>query len=111
MLPNPIKFIEFGAMDATKPYKCIGFGASLGLSGALQKILIFYPGPGASGGPRKVPLGHPWAFPGPPEASRRPPGPKTNQSKKPRYLKELTERWSQLVVVGCDPGPEPRVQP
>ena len=30
-----------------------------------------------------------------PEASGRPPGPKTNQSKKPRNLKELTEQWKQ----------------
>ena len=44
-----------------------------------------------------VPLGYPWAF-GPPGASRRLPGPKTNQSKKPKNLKELTERWSKL---GC----------
>ncbi len=55
---------------------------------------FFDPGLGASEGPRKVPLGYPWAFPGPPEASRRSPGPKTNQSKKPRNLKELTEQWS-----------------
>ncbi len=40
-----------------------------------------------------VPLGYPWAFPGPPGASRGPQGPKTNQSKKPRNLKELTEQW------------------
>ncbi len=28
MVPNPIKFMGFGAMDVTKPYKFIGFGAS-----------------------------------------------------------------------------------
>ncbi len=39
-------------------------------------------------------LGAPGA-PGAPGASRRPPGPKTNQSKKPRNLKELTEQWSR----------------
>ncbi len=69
------------------------------LSRALQKVWVFRffdPGPGASGGPRKVSLGYPWAFPGPPEASRRPPGPKTDQSKKPRNLKELTERWRRV---------------
>ncbi len=41
-----------------------------------------------------VPLGYPWALPGPPGASRRLPGPKTSQSRKPKNLKELTERWS-----------------
>ncbi len=51
--------------------------------------------PGASGGPRKVPLGYPGAFPGPPGASRRPPGPKTNQQKL-RNLKEVAESWNQL---------------
>ena len=66
------------------------------LSRALQKVWVFRffdPGPGASGGPWKAPLGYPWVFPGPPGASRRPPGPKTKQSKKPRNLKELTEQW------------------
>jgi hypothetical protein len=46
------------------------------LNRALQKVWgfrFFDPGPGASGGPRKVSLGYPWAFPGPPGASRRPP--------------------------------------
>ena len=52
---------------------------------------FFDPGPAVSGGPQKVPLGYPWAFPGPPE---RPPGPKTNQSKKHRNLKEMIEQWS-----------------
>ncbi len=59
------------------------------LSRALQKVWVFRlfdPGPGPSGGPRKVPLGYPWAFPRHPEASRRPPGPKTNQSQKPRNV-------------------------
>ncbi len=46
-----------------------------------------YPGPEGSGGPREVPLSHPWAFPVPPGASRRPPGPKTKQSQKLRNLK------------------------
>ncbi len=45
-----------------------------------------------------VPLGYPWAFPGPPGISRRPPGPKTNQSKKPKNLKDLTEQWSLIEV-------------
>ncbi len=52
------------------------------LSRALRKLWVFRffdPGPGASGGPRKVPLGVPWAFPGPPGASKKPPGPKTNR--------------------------------
>ena len=48
-------------------------------SRALQKVWVFRffdPRPGASGRPRKVPpLGYPWAFPGSPGASRRPPGP------------------------------------
>ncbi len=39
-------------------------------------------------------MGYPWAFPRPPGASRRPPVPETNQSKKLRNLKELTEQWS-----------------
>ncbi len=47
------------------------------------------PGPGGSGGPREGP---PWDFPGPPGASRRPSGPETNQSKKPRNLKELIKQ-------------------
>ncbi len=66
------------------------------LSGALQQVWVFRffdPGPGGSGGPREAPQSHPWAFPGPPGASRRPPGPKTNPSKKPKNLKELTEQW------------------
>ncbi len=54
---------------------------------------FFDAGPGASEGPRKVPLGYPLAFPGDPGASRRPPGPKTKQTKKPRNLNELTEQW------------------
>ncbi len=40
-----------------------------------------------------APLGYLWAFPGPPGASRMPLGSKTNQSNKPRNLKELTEQW------------------
>ena len=70
------------------------------LSRALQKVWVFRffdPGPGGSGGPREAPQSPPWAFPGPPGASRRPPGPKTNQSKKPRNLKELTEHWSLCI--------------
>ena len=49
------------------------------------------------GGPREAPQSPSWAFPGPPGASRGPPGPKTNQSKKLRNLKELTEQWRQAV--------------
>ncbi len=67
------------------------------LSRALQKTLVFRffePAPGGSGGPREAPLSYPWAFLGPSGASRRPPGPKTNQSEKTRNLKELTEQWS-----------------
>ncbi len=56
------------------------------------------PGPGASGGPRKVPLGYLWAFPGPPEASRKPPGPKTNQSKNPRNLKNKLSNGVKCVA-------------
>ena len=54
------------------------------LKRALQKVLVFIlfdPGPGGS----SVGL---------PGASGGPPGPKTNQSKKHRNLKELTEQWS-----------------
>ncbi len=68
------------------------------LSRALQQVWVFRfcdSGSGNSGGPREAPKSHPWAFPGPPGASRRPPGPKANQSKKPINLKELTEQWSQ----------------
>ncbi len=54
---------------------------------------FFGPGPRGSGGPREAPEGPPWAFPGPPEASRGRPGPKTNESNKPRILKELIEQW------------------
>ncbi len=56
----------------------------------LQKVWVFRffdPGPGASGGPRKVPLGFPWAMPGSPGATRRPPGPQTNQTK--------TKTWTE----------------
>ncbi len=50
------------------------------------------------------PQSPPWAFPGPPGASRKPPGPKTDQSKKPRNLKELIKQWSsvQLWPVQCE---------
>ena len=41
-----------------------------------------------------MPLGFPRAFPGPPGAPRRPPAPKTNQSKKTINKRELTEQWS-----------------
>ncbi len=41
------------------------------------------------GGPRGAPRRPPWAFPGSPGASRRPPGPKTNKSK------TLIQQWRQ----------------
>ncbi len=46
-----------------------------------------------------VPPGYPWAFPGPPGACRRPSGRKRTQSKKPKNLKELTERWSTKLCM------------
>ncbi len=46
-----------------------------------------------------VPLGYPWAFPEPPGASRRPPGPKTNPRKKPRNLKAFIKQW-RLEIKG-----------
>ena len=68
------------------------------LSRALQKVWVFRffdPGPGLREAPGRPPQSYPWAFPGPPEASRRPPGPnKTTQSKKKKHLKILTERWN-----------------
>ena len=54
-------------------------------------------GPGGSGGTREAPLSYPSAFPGSPGASRKPPGPKTNQSKKIKNLKEFTDRWSYVT--------------
>ncbi len=71
------------------------------LLGPCQKygcFRFFDRGPSGSGGPREAPLGYLWAFPGPPGASRRPPGPKTNRSKKHRNPKELIEQWSQRWV-------------
>ena len=63
------------------------------LNWALQKILVFRffdPGPGV-----RRPLGSsPVLSVGLPGASGGLPGPKTNQSKKHRNLKELTEQWS-----------------
>ena len=67
------------------------------LKRAPQQIWVFRffgLGPGGSEGPREAPQSPPWAFPGPPGASRRPPGPKTNKSKKHRNLKELIKQWS-----------------
>ena len=49
----------------------------LRINNALQKVWVFMffdPGPGGSGSPREAPEGPPWAFPGPPGASRRLPG-------------------------------------
>ena len=62
--------------------------------------------PEASRGPREGPQSYPWAFQGPPEASRRHPGPKTIQSKKIRHLKILTLRWSihSLLIFSAVPG-------
>jgi hypothetical protein len=85
---KPYKFIGFGDIHSPKPYKLIGLrllsghrclGRSVGAQQKVWVFMFFDPGPWASVGPLKVPLGYPWAFPGPPE---RPPGPKTNQSKK-----------------------------
>ncbi len=61
---------------------------------------LFEPGPGGSGGPREAPRSPAWAFPGPPGASRMPPGPKTNQSKKSRSLAKLIEQWSDRLLLG-----------
>ncbi len=47
---------------------------------------LFDPGPGSSGGPREGPDSPPWAFP-------RPPGPRTNQSRHLRHVKELIKHW------------------
>ncbi len=74
---------------------------TLPLNMALQKVWdvrFFDPGPGESGGHREAPQSPPWAFPGPPRASRRPPGPKTNQSERPRNLKELIMQWSRSAL-------------
>ncbi len=59
-----------------------------------------------------MPLGCPWAFPGRPEASQRPPGLKTNQSNKPRNLKELIEQWGgPLGDTGEQIGEGPMLAP
>ncbi len=66
--------------------------ASRPLSRALQKVLVFRflgPGPQGLGRPPEVSLACQEALPGPPEASRRPPGPKTNHSKKPYKPKTM----------------------
>jgi hypothetical protein len=67
----------------------------------MYRFLCFLPWVRGVRGPREAPLSYPWAFPGPPRASRRPPGNKTNQSNKPKNLKELTARW-RLGNVNCD---------
>ncbi len=67
-------------------------GVSRPLNRALQQVFVFRffdPGPAGSGCPREVPEGPPWAFPGPPGASRRSPGPTTSENKKPKNLKDL----------------------
>ncbi len=70
------------------PSKRRGIGQARPLSRALQKVWVFRfvdPGPGASGGPRKVPLGYPWAFPGPPGAPGTQDKPK-QKTQKPKRL-------------------------
>ncbi len=57
-------------------------------------IIFWYfdPGPEESGGP-------PRAIRGPSRGRRRPPpGPHTNQSKKPRNLKRLIEQWRHCLI-------------
>ncbi len=39
MAPSPIKFIGFGAIDATKPYKFIGLGGSDGPASDLENLV------------------------------------------------------------------------
>ncbi len=71
------------------------------LNRALRKELVFKLfdlGQGGSGGPRETPQSPPWAFPGRPGASRRSPGPKTNQCKKPRNLKALIKQWCKVLA-------------
>ncbi len=59
--------------------------------------MFFAPGPGGSGGPREVHPPEPSVgVPGPPGATRRPPGPNTHQNKRPRNLKVLIERWRSV---------------
>jgi hypothetical protein len=85
-------------LSISNTYPCILGSAAK--QGPAQNIGFSFLLTGARGGfegPRKAPLGYPWAFPGPPWASRRPPGPKTNQSKKPGNLKELTEQRSRTA--------------
>jgi hypothetical protein len=53
-------------------------------------------------GSREAPEGPPWAFPRPLGASRRPPGPETNQSKRPRNLKEFLKQWRREVSIKPD---------
>jgi hypothetical protein len=74
-----------------------GLGRSMGPCKKYWFSCFLTRAPGPREAPRKVPLGYPWAFRGPPGASRRPPGPKTNQSKKHRNLKEVTEQWSPIA--------------
>jgi hypothetical protein len=75
-------------------------------SRALQKILFFRffnPGPGGPGGPRELPLSHPWAFPGPPGDLRQ---------TKAKNLKELTERWScPYLETALPPVRQPCLRP
>ena len=114
--PKPYEFIWFGGLHGPKSYEFIGFGglhrrgegsqnrretASKStpgpLSRDLQNVWVFRFLTRAPG-PREASERSPWAIRGPsqgsPGASRRPPEPKTNQSKKHRNLKELTEQWS-----------------
>ncbi len=75
------------------------------LSKSLQKLWVFWffdPGQGEVRGPPGGPPGPSVGLPG---ASRRPPGPKTNQSKKPRNPKELTEHWRRCnMAAPVHPG-------
>ncbi len=83
-----------GAPESCQQRSC-RLGRSVGPCKSYGFLTFFDPGLGGSVGPREAPLGYLSAFPGPPGASRRPPRPKTNQSQKPRNLKELAEQWSR----------------
>ncbi len=87
--------------SSCKTKNFLSLARSRPLDKALQRVWgfrFFDPGPGGSGGSREAPQSPPWAFPGPPGASRRPPGPKTNQSEKPRNLTELIKQWSRSAA-------------
>ncbi len=70
---------------------------------ALQQVWVLGFLARRSGGPREVPQGSPYAFPGPPGASRRHSGPNASKGKTPRNLKVLTKQLSQSSL-GTPPG-------